>query len=397
MRLDSRNAVSAENRSFDFATATRILFGPGKLAELGDAARRNGSSAFVVTGRDPGRAEPVHAPLDAAGVRHETFCVGGEPSVQGIAKAVDAARAAGSDLVIAIGGGSALDAGKAVAAMLTNSGSLMDHLEVIGGGRPLREASAPFIAVPTTAGTGAEVTRNAVIASAEHRVKVSLRSPRMLPTLALVDPVLTLELPPPITASTGLDALTQLIEPYVSCRANPMTDLFCREGIQLVAGSIRRVYADGRDLGARSDMALASLYGGLALANAGLGAVHGFAGPLGGMYPAPHGAVCAALLAPCSEVNVRALRQRAPEHPALRRYREIARWLTGDGEATVDDGLKSLRRLVEDLGVPGLSGYGSIEAELEMVIDKARAASSMKGNPIELTEAELRDAVVLAL
>ena len=213
-----------------------------------------------------------------------------------VRQGVELARREQCDLVIAFGGGSAIDAGKAIAALLANGGELTDYLEVIGKGQPLRHPSVPFIAVPTTAGTGSEVTRNAVLASAEHQVKVSMRSPLMLPRLAVVDPELTLELPPAVTASTGLDALTQLIEPYVSIRANPLTDGFCLEGLRRVSRSLRRAYHAGRDITAREDMSLASLLGGLALANAGLGVVHGFAAPVGGMFHAPHGAICAALL-----------------------------------------------------------------------------------------------------
>src|SRR5208282_5705063 len=227
------------------------------------------------------------------------------------------------------GGGSAIDAAKAIAAMLTNKGELLDYVEIIGRGKPLTQPSAPFIAVPTTAGTGSEVTRNAVLASPEHRVKVSLRSPLMLPRVAVVDPELTYALPPAITASTGLDALTQLIEPFVCARANPMVDALCIEGIRRAARSLREVVHQNPGKSAREDMALASLFGGIALANAGLGAVHGFAGPMGGMFAAPHGALCAALLPGVMAANVAALRRRQPGGEGLRRYDEIARLLTG--------------------------------------------------------------------
>lgn len=211
-------------------------------------------------------------------------------------------------MVIGLGGGSVLDAGKAIAALVTNLGNVFDYLEVIGKGQPLVNAPLPFIAIPTTAGTGTEVTRNAVLGSPAHGVKVSLRSPMMLPSLAIVDPELTYGLPPEITASSGLDALTQLIEPFVSVKANPMTDAICREGIRHAAKSLRTVYHNGADASAREGMSLASLFGGLALANAALGAVHGFAGPLGGMLNAPHGAICAKLLPLVMEVNIKVLR-----------------------------------------------------------------------------------------
>jgi alcohol dehydrogenase class IV len=310
---------------------------------------------------------------------------------------VELARREHCDLVIAFGGGSAIDAGKAIAALLTNGGELSDYLEVIGNGQPLQDPSVPFIAVPTTAGTGSEVTRNAVLASAEHRVKVSLRSPLMLPRLAVVDPELTLDLPPALTASTGLDALTQLIEPYVSSRANPLTDGFCLEGLRRVSRSLRRAYHDGRDLVAREFMSLASLLGGLALANAGLGVVHGFAAPVGGMFDAPHGAVCAALLPYGMAINIRACRARAPEGEALHRYETVARLLTGKPDALAEEGVDWVRQLCQELQIPPLSSYGIQERDVATLVEKASKASSTKGNPITLTLDELREVLSRAL
>lgn len=228
-----------------------------------------------------------------------------------------------------------------------------------------------------------------MLGSPEHRVKASLRSPFMLPALAVVDPELTHSVPPDVTAATGLDALTQCLEPFVSTRANPLTDAVCREGMQRAARALRRAYVDGSDASAREDMALASLMGGLALANAGLGAVHGFAGPIGGMFPAPHGAICARLLAPVMRANVEALRQRAPNAPALDRYRLVARLLTGDQAAEADDGIAWVDALVEKLRVPRLAAFGIAPADLAEIVAKARQASSMKANPISLAGDEL--------
>lgn len=261
--------------NFEFATATRIVFGAGKLKAIGGLARGFGKHALVVTGKNPTRADALLKRLAAEGIATTTFAVPGEPTVKLVEEGIASAKASHCDFVIAFGGGSAIDAGKAIAAMLTNEGELLDYLEVIGRGRALAKPSAPFIAIPTTAGTGAEVTRNAVLASPEHKFKVSLRSPLMLAKVALVDSELTYELPPAITASTGLDALTQLIEPYTCCRTNPMVDALCVEGIPRAARSLRVASADGKNAPAREDMCLASLFGGLALANAGLGAVHG--------------------------------------------------------------------------------------------------------------------------
>jgi alcohol dehydrogenase class IV len=381
---------------FEFATAGRILFGEGAVREVAPEARRMGSRALLVWGLPAAKAQWMTQELEAAGLACTGLAVAGEPTLELVRCGAGRAREEACDVVIGFGGGSAVDAAKAIAALAANGGDPLDYLEVIGQGRPLERPSIPFIAVPTTAGTGAEVTRNAVLASPEHKVKASLRSPYMLARLAVVDPELTLELPPAVTAATGMDALTQLIEPYVSVRANPLTDLFCVEGIRRAARSLVRAFRDGGDREARADMALASLLGGLALANAGLGAVHGFAAPIGGRFDAPHGAVCAALLAPVMEVNIGALRARAPAGEALRRYEEIARLLIGRAEARAEDGVEWVRRMCAELAIPPLSAYGIGAAELDLVAEQAARASSMKGNPIQLTAGELREILVKA-
>jgi alcohol dehydrogenase class IV len=382
---------------FEFATATRIVFGAGALRELGPIGKNSGRRALVVTGRNPGRAGSLLTILRESGIDAVAFSVAGEPEIETAQSGTALARRERCDFVIGIGGGSALDAGKAVAALLTNPGELLDYLEIIGRGKALTRPSAPFIAIPTTAGTGSEVTRNSVLASPEHRVKVSLRSPFMLPTVALVDPELTYDLPPEITASTGLDALTQLIEPFVCLRANPMTDALCMEGIRRAARSLLKAFESGHDAAAREDMAVASLFGGLALANAGLGAVHGFAGPLGGMFPAPHGALCAALLPHVMEINLHALRQRQPESEALRRYSEVARLLTGKASTTADEGVAWVSQLVGGLNIPGLSRYGITRRHTSEIVEKAAKASSMKANPVTLTPEELAQILERAL
>jgi alcohol dehydrogenase class IV len=375
---------------FEFATAARILFGAGKLAEIGAIASSMGQRALVVTGKTTDRAARLLKLLDAASIAALVFPVSQEPTIIMAQQGANQAREAVCDLVIGFGGGSVLDTGKAIAALLTNPGDPLDYLEVIGKGQPLAAPPAPYIAIPTTAGTGAEVTRNAVLASPEHRVKVSLRSPLMLPDVALVDPELTYSVPPDITAYTGLDALTQVIEPYVSHLANPLTDALCREGIMRAGRSLQRAVEHGDDVTAREDMALASLLGGLALANAKLGAVHGFAGPFGGMFHAPHGAVCAALLPHVMAANVDVLQQRAPEHPALGRYDEIGRLLTGRSDATAQNGVTWVSELCAALDVPELATYGLKETDFDDLIAKSAQSSSMKGNPIALTPEDLR-------
>lgn len=382
---------------FEFATAGRILFGRGVAGQAAGLARQFGRRACVVTGASTARADWLLAALAAEQMECITVAVAGEPTTDLVEQGTRRAEEHGCDVVIGLGGGSVLDAAKAVAALLANGGRPLDYLEVVGRGLPLSRPSVPCIAIPTTAGTGAEVTRNAVLASPEHGVKVSLRSPTMLPRVALVDPALTYTMPPEVTASTGLDALTQLIEPYVSHRANPLTDGVCREGMARVARALRRAYARGDDVAAREDMSVASLFGGLALANAGLGAAHGFAGPIGGAFPAPHGAVCAALLPHVMRVNLRALEERQPGSPALDRYREVACLLTGRGDAQAADGIRWVEALAADLRVPGLAAYGIRSSDIPALVARAAVASSMKGNPIPLTPEEMAEILERAL
>jgi alcohol dehydrogenase class IV len=273
--------------------------------------------------------------------------------------------------------------------MAAQSGGVLEHLEVVGEGKPLTADPLPFIAVPTTAGTGAEVTRNAVLGVPEKRVKVSLRDPSLLPRVAVVDPELTLSMPPRVTAFTGMDALTQLIEPFVSNASNPIVDGLCREGIARASRSLRTAFRDGSDRGAREDMATASLLGGLALANAKLGAVHGFAGVLGGTHGIPHGAICARLLPFVMTANIAALEARSADDPALLRYRAVARIMTGKSTATALDGVHWVAQLCDDLNIPPLALDPSPSA-IDAVVAGAKRASSMKGNPVELPDDVLR-------
>lgn len=382
---------------FEFATATRIVFGAGASREAAAAAASFGQRALVVTGASGERAALLVHSLETAGVSCARFAIAGEPSVEQIRAATSYARQERCELVIGFGGGSALDSAKAVAALLTNPGDPLDYLEVIGRAQPLAQPAAPFVAIPTTAGTGSEVTRNAVLGSPEHGVKASLRSAGMLARLAVVDPDLTLNLSRPLTASTGLDALTQLIEPYVSRRANPMTDSFCVEGMRRAATALPRAWEDGSDREARESMAWAALLGGLALANAGLGAVHGFAAPLGGMFAAPHGALCAAVLPHAMAINVQAFSARAPDSPALRRYDEIGRILAGAPHAGAEDGVQWVSALCRQLEIPPLRSYGVRQENIPDLVEASRRTSSMKGNPIELTTEELSEIVSRSL
>jgi alcohol dehydrogenase class IV len=382
---------------FEFATAAQVVFGAGTLTEAGKLAQPWGRRALLVTGRTPRRAERLQRLLTEAGIEATVFSVDGEPTLATVNAAVFAAREAGAEMVIGFGGGSAIDTAKAAAGLLANPCDLLDYLEVIGRGQPLPHPASPWMAIPTTAGTGAEVTRNAVLGVPERGVKVSWRSPHLLARVALVDPELTLELPPAATAASGMDALAQLLEAYVCNRANPMTDALCAAGLPRVARAFPAVWRDPRDLAARTDLALASFWSGLALANAGLGAVHGFAAPVGGLFPAPHGAVCAVLLAPVMAANLAALRARAGGSPALGRYDEIGRWLTGRPGAKAEDGIAWVRGWVAELGLPGLATYGVTTGVVEEIVGRAQSSNSMKANPIALSVDELSGALTAAL
>lgn len=369
--------------TFDFATAGRILFGPGRARELVSIVESMGARPFVVTGSDPSRYASVLGGLPVS------FRVVGEPTIEVVREALAIARDRDAGVVVAIGGGSVIDTAKAVAALLGNGGDPMDYAEVIGAGRALAQPSVPFVAVPTTSGTGSEATANAVVGSKEHGVKVSLRSVHMLPDVALVDPELVVDCPPAVTASAGLDALTQCIEPLVSPLATPLTDALCREGLQRAGRGLRRAYADGADLAARTDMAVCSLVSGMSLANAKLGAVHGLAGPLGGMIWAPHGSICAALLPSVCRVNMAALQARDPESAALARYAEVGLLLAGKADAAA--GIAWIAETVHMLGIGGLGSLGLTADRIDEACEKGAAASSMKGNPIVLTHEELRE------
>ena len=382
---------------FEFATANQIVFGPGSAGQIGNLVAGLGRHAMVVTGKTSARTDFIFSILKEHGLRSTRFNVTEEPTVSIIEAGVELARGCGCDVVVGIGGGSVIDSGKVIAALLTNRGRLEDYLEVIGKGLSIDKPPAPYIAVPTTAGTGAEVTRNSVLMSPEHKVKVSMRSPLMLPRMAIVDPELTYSMPPFVTAYTGLDAFTQLLQAFVSADANPLTDAICREGLRRAAGALERAYRNGSDIEARDDMCFASLCGGLALANAKLGAVHGIAGPLGGMFTAPHGAVCGRLLPYVMEANISSIEIRLPESAARSRYDEVARIVTDNPQARASDGIAWVQDLCDQLLMPPLAEYGIRESNFADIIEKSQAASSMRGNPIRLTDEELQGILRQAL
>lgn len=376
--------------AFEFATAQRILFGRGRAAELPALAEALGARIALITGASRRHADRLNAAC--------VIPIAGEPTFDAVRAGVAAAREADADVVVAIGGGSVIDAGKAIAMLLTNGGDPLDYAEVIGAGKPVAIPPAPFIAAPTTAGTGSEVTRNAVLHSNEHRVKVSVRSPLMLPRVALVDPELALDLPPGPTAAGGMDALSQLIEPYLSCRANPLVDALCADGIPRIARALPRAVENGCDADAREEMALAAMYSGMALANAGLGAVHGLAAPIGGEFGSPHGAVCAALLPGVFEINFLQTMEAAKKvFTDNGKFSRVAEWLTGRSDATPHDAVRWLRAMNARLGIPGLAAHGVRAEHARELAAKAQRASSTKGNPVPLSDEALARVVIDAL
>jgi len=376
---------------FSFATAAEIIFGRGVARQLAPRALVLGSRPLVVTGRGAARHAWLFADFEARGTPVVHYVVQAEPTTEDVAAIVELGRRELVDVVVGLGGGSALDLAKAAAGLIPAPGEALDYLEVVGRGVTLPGPALPSVLAPTTAGPGAEVTKNAVIEVREHQLKVSLRSPLLLPRVALVDPELCVSLPPDVTAATGSDALTQVIEPFLSCRSNPLTDALCREGIVRGARSLVQAVQKGSDLSAREDLCLTSLFGGLALANAKLGAVHGFAAPLGGLLHAPHGALCAALLSASLRVNHAALSAREPDSPTLARLDELGVLLTGSPSANVEDAFAWCESTTKALGIRGLSALGLRKGLLTDVVRKAKQASSMQGNPIVLTDGELTE------
>jgi len=382
---------------FDLAVPVDIRFGAGRVSEVPEVFARLGASrVLVVTGRTTSRADTLRSELRETGISSVVFGVATEPSIERVRAAVSLVAESGCDAVLGFGGGSALDVAKAVAVLALSGTDPTDHLEVIGAGHPIERPGLPCVAVPTTAGTGSEVTRNSVLSGGG--VKASLRSPLILPKVALVDPELLVGVPKPTIAASGMDALSQLIEPLLSKRANPFSDALARDGIRRSARSLRRGYEEGmEESGVREDLALASLFSGMCLANSGLGAVHGLAAAAGARLSAPHGAVCAAVLAAVMDVNLRALRERAREDPALPRMTEVATLLTGLPEATPEDAIAWLQELTTALSIPGLASYGLNQDEIAPMVAAAQEASSMRGNPIDLRDEEVTEIITRSL
>lgn len=370
--------------SFEWSAPGRVIFGCGRLREAGVLIKEWGPRCLVFTGSRPERANVLCDSLRAAGCLVETLPVSGEPTFQFVRELVNRGHAMQPDSIAAIGGGSVIDAAKAVAMLMANGGDPLDYAEVVGRGLPVTKPSIPFVAIPTTAGAGAEATKNAVLIEPQKKAKVSLRSPLMIPRLVMIDPELTRSLPPDITAATGMDALSQLVESFVTVKSNPATDALCRAGIPRASKSLRKACDCPGDMEAREDMALAAWWSGMALANSGLGAVHGFAAALGGMCNAPHGLICSVMLPPVCRANIDALAASSNDQ-AIARYRELAVMLTGIAGARPADAVTWLEGLSRALPLEKLTAYGVGELDPDVVVEAAMRSSSMKGNPVALS------------
>lgn len=365
---------------FGITSPSRILFGRGEAAKAPGLIRTFGTRGIVVHGTNRARAAWL---VDALGSEVLALSCAGEPTLSDLETALVAARSHGPHWVVAIGGGAALDLGKSVAALIPAPDGPMEHLEVVGKGLPLTAAPLPFIALPTTAGTGAEVTKNAVIGLPGPGRKVSLRDDRMVARLAIVDPALTDGCPKAVTLASGLDALTQVIEPYVSVKATPYTDALSRPAIAMGLRALMRLMAE-EDPQARDHMAWVSLCGGLALANAGLGAVHGLAGVIGGLTGAAHGAICGALLGPVLAAN-----RAVATGLARERLDEVCAILADGLGCGAADAPAALQHWARVAGLPGLAALGVRATDHDRIAAAALEASSMKGNPVRLDAATL--------
>lgn len=369
--------------TFSLVTPAEIVFGRGQIARLNGWATKLGSRALIVHGRNPGRLADVFESLKTVDIV-QTLSVVKEPDLNTLTVAIEEGKALGIDLVLGIGGGSVMDSAKILAAMLPSQTELMSHLEVVGSGLPLSAKRLPLVLIPTTSGTGAEVTRNAVIDIPEAQRKVSLRDNQLLPDLALVDPALTDNCPRRVSLHSGLDAITQVIEPYLSSRANLFTDMLCKEAIPKGLFALKQLM-DAESKEARDALAQVSLFGGLALANSGLGVVHGLAGPLGGLCGAPHGAICGALL----PAGIAANRDSVVDADQRARIDHVLGWIAEVFETSADQALPRFREWIIQSGLPGLASVGVTEEHISAATQAAASSSSMKANPVVLPAATI--------
>jgi alcohol dehydrogenase class IV len=379
---------------FEFTSVSKIIFGRGKFSGAPALAATLGKNTLLIFN---GQSNERRIESFAAGLTIHPLRQRGEPVVSQIETALTHAHRVQCDCVIGLGGGSAIDTAKAVAGLLTNGGSPIDYMEVVGQGKKISKPAAPWMAIPTTAGTGAEATRNAVIGLPEKKFKASIRSEHLLPRIALIDPDLGMDVPPEITAASGMDALCQLIESYTSTGASPMTDPLALRGIELAAANLLTAFRNPDNPDARQAMALAALLSGITLTNAGLGAVHGFAAPIGANFPIPHGVICAALLPHIIRANIRALKSKPEFAHALARYATIGKIVNPENEP-LNACIDFTQSLTRQMNIPALSVFGLSEKQVPEMVSLATKTSSMRFNPVKLSEdqlaAALRSAIV---
>lgn len=382
---------------FEFLPLPQIYFGRKQINKISSSTKQYGHNTLIVVSESVWKNNEIQSIIDIEFATNDisktVFLSKGEPTTKKVDQGVERARKEKVDVIIAIGGGSALDLGKAIAGLVPNTGSAKDYMEVIGKGAKINNQPLPLIVIPTTAGTGTEVTKNAVILSREDKLKSSIRSPLLIPKVAIIDPELMVSLPKEITASCGLDALTQLIEAFTSNKSQPITDSLAILGIQKVTESLIRAFDEGNDLDAREDMAFASLLSGICLANAGLGAVHGLAGPIGGMFDAPHGMICGALLAPTIEQNILKLLSQIPYSNKLSKYARLGEIVSGHSFESIREAVTNIigytKNITKILEMPKLSEFGIKQSDFDIIITKAKKSSSMKYNPVELSDEQL--------
>lgn len=375
---------------FSFARIPQVYFGPGRLAELPRIALGFGSDALLITGaaslRAGGRLDRILLGLQQAGIRYHSLVIDAEPSTRSIDETCAALRGRGFQVVIGIGGGSVIDGAKAISAMLPHANSVHDHLEDVGRNVPHSGVKVPYVAVPTTSGTGGEMTKNAVLSMVgPEGYKKSLRHDSLIPDAVIVDPELMLTCPPAITAACGMDAFTQLLEPYLSPTASPLTDALAWSGLEHARENLVPACTDrGGDIGVRAGLAYASMLSGVALANAGLGVVHGLASPIGGYFPIPHGVVCGTLVASATEENIAELRRTGANPEALAKYARVGTLFGGSpdkSEAWNCDALVAgLKEWTGSLSLPRLGDFGITAADIDRIVAK----TSNRHNPVKL-------------
>jgi alcohol dehydrogenase class IV len=382
---------------FDFSTSRRVIFRSGAINDIGRIAGEIGKKTLLVTGFHNQAAFQVKQNLISRGIEVIDYLRIGEPTIQTIKEGLKFAKNANINLIVACGGGSSIDTGKAISALMNNPGQLEDYLEIVGKGKKLSNSYIPLIAIPTTAGTGSEVTRNAVIRIQEKGIKVSLRGITLIPKIAIIDPELTLHLRPEITANTGMDALSQLIESYLTIKSNPLTDALCVEGMKRTIRSLEKAYNSGDDLVAREDLCIASLFSGIALANSGLGSVHGIAGVIGGLINAPHGALCARLLPYAYKINENLIIKENKESPLYKKIVIIHRLISGSKAFKSNQVVDYFENIVDKLKIKKLGDYGIEKRDFSHIISISINSSSMKGNPVCLESRQIRSILENAL